>query len=96
MYYYIRIAENYASKRKLTKEVINYVNDTYGECVAWRDALENSILKDIQAQAQRLAEASPRSKPVMVELHNRKWNDDLILSVDQFDIICKHVKKIFE
>jgi hypothetical protein len=96
MYYYIRPAENYASQRKLAKEIIKYVNDTYGECVAWRDALEGEIVKDIQAQAQRLAEASPRSKPVMVELHGCKWDEDLRLTVEHFSIICKHVKKVFE
>lgn len=96
MYYYIRPAENYASQRKLAKEIIKYINDIYGECVAWRDALEGSILKDIQAQAQRLAEASPRSKPVIVELHNSRWDEDLRLTVDHFTIVCKHVKKVFE
>ena len=96
MYYYIRPGENYASQRKLAKEIIKYVNDTYGECVASRESLENSIMKDIQAQAQRIAEASPRSKPVMVELYNSKWDDDLRLTVDHFAIICQRVKKILE
>ncbi len=94
--YYIRPAENYGSLRKHQKAIIEYINDTYGEWVASRDALENFILKDVQAQAQRMAEASPRCKPVVVGLHDSEWNEHLRLTVDHFAITCKRVKKILE